>query len=67
MTLSPEDVEELSSPMSTEADVAFVEMMIPHHQQALDMAVLVPERAGDPGLRTMVERLEICRPTRSSR
>ncbi|SEB28564.1 Uncharacterized conserved protein, DUF305 family [Nocardioides exalbidus] len=58
-TLSPEDVEELSTPMHTEADVEFVEMMIPHHEQALEMAALVPDRAGDPGLLAMVERMEV--------
>jgi uncharacterized protein (DUF305 family) len=58
-TLSPEDVEELSTPMWTDADVAFVEMMIPHHEQALEMAALVPDRAGDPGLVRMVERMEV--------
>ncbi|RYB95334.1 DUF305 domain-containing protein [Nocardioides oleivorans] len=58
-TLSPEEVEELSTPMHTEADVAFVEMMIPHHEQALEMAALVPDRAQDPGLLAMVERMEV--------
>ena len=32
------------------ADVTFVSGMIPHHQQALDMAGLVPQRSSDPAV-----------------
>ncbi|MFG3698226.1 DUF305 domain-containing protein [Micromonospora sp. NPDC047620] len=38
-------------------DVWFVRMMIPHHAQALEMAALAPDRAGDPDLRALAERI----------
>jgi len=31
-----------------DADVMFAQMMIPHHQQALELSALVPERSTDP-------------------
>jgi uncharacterized protein (DUF305 family) len=33
-----------------DADVMFVQMMIPHHEQAVEMATLAETRAGDPEL-----------------
>jgi uncharacterized protein (DUF305 family) len=33
-----------------EADVAFVQNMIPHHQQAVDMSGMVPSRTANPDL-----------------
>ncbi|GAA3234692.1 DUF305 domain-containing protein [Pseudonocardia petroleophila] len=39
------------------ADVAFVERMVPHHEQALEMAALAPARSADPGVRAMAERI----------
>ncbi|MFI6236656.1 DUF305 domain-containing protein [Micromonospora sp. NPDC050784] len=38
-------------------DVWFVRMMIPHHAQALAMAELAPERAADPVVRAIAERI----------
>ncbi|MET8151047.1 DUF305 domain-containing protein [Actinoplanes sp. NPDC049668] len=38
-------------------DVTFVQMMIVHHEQALEMAALAPERAGDTGLRNLAARI----------
>jgi uncharacterized protein (DUF305 family) len=38
-------------------DVAYVRMMIPHHTQALQLAALAPERAGDPRIRVLAERI----------
>ncbi|MEU4773692.1 DUF305 domain-containing protein [Micromonospora sp. NPDC023644] len=38
-------------------DVWFVRMMIPHHAQALEMAELAPDRAADPALRALAERI----------
>lgn len=58
-TLSPEQVEEIDEPTYTTADVAFVQGMIPHHQQALDLTALVADRAGDPDLAVMAERIEV--------
>ena len=58
-TLSPEEAESVGAPAYTEADVAFVQGMIPHHQQALEMTALVGDRAGDPDLTAMAERIEV--------
>lgn len=38
-------------------DVWFVRMMIPHHSQALRMAALAPQRASDPQIRALAERV----------
>jgi uncharacterized protein (DUF305 family) len=38
-------------------DVWFVRMMIPHHQQAVEMAALAPDRAADPGVRAVADRI----------
>ncbi|MGW4943022.1 DUF305 domain-containing protein [Actinoplanes sp. NPDC004185] len=38
-------------------DVAFVQMMIVHHTQAIEMADLAPERAGGTGLRALAARI----------
>lgn len=58
-TLSPEEAESIDDPAYTAADVAFVQGMIPHHQQALEMTALVEDRADDPDLRTIAERIEV--------
>lgn len=36
-----------------DADVAFAQMMIPHHRQAVEMAVLAESRAQDPEVRQL--------------
>ena len=38
-------------------DVDFVTAMVPHHAQALEMAQLAPERATDPRVTAMAERI----------
>ncbi|MEU8179574.1 DUF305 domain-containing protein [Micromonospora sp. NPDC049044] len=38
-------------------DVWFVRMMIPHHAQALEMAQLAGDRAADPDIRALAERM----------
>ena len=57
-TLSPEEAEAVGDPAWTEADVEFVQMMLPHHQQALELTALVDGRAGDPDLAALAERIE---------
>lgn len=42
----------------TDADVAFMQDMIAHHGQALDMTALVPERAASERLEILAERIE---------
>lgn len=39
-------------------DVAFAQQMIPHHNQALDMAKLVPSRSTDPKVLDLASRIE---------
>jgi uncharacterized protein (DUF305 family) len=39
------------------ADTAFVQMMIVHHLQAVEMAKLAPERAADTRLRALAQRI----------
>ncbi|MEU5217139.1 DUF305 domain-containing protein [Streptomyces sp. NPDC020807] len=41
-----------------DADVMFAQMMIPHHQQALEMAKLADGRAEDPEVRKIVAAIE---------
>ncbi len=40
-------------------DTLFVQMMIPHHEQALRMTALAPQRAGDPRVRALAERIRL--------
>jgi uncharacterized protein (DUF305 family) len=46
-------------PVHTDADVRFIQGMIPHHQQALEMAALVPARTAREDLRRMAERITV--------
>jgi uncharacterized protein (DUF305 family) len=57
--LSPEEIEALELPEASEEDVAFVQGMVPHHQQALQMTSLVPERAANERLVLFAERMDI--------
>jgi uncharacterized protein (DUF305 family) len=43
----------------TAADVAFMHGMIQHHQQALEMAALVPERTDNRSIRLLADRIEV--------
>lgn len=38
-------------------DLAFIDMMVPHHQSAVEMAKLATERAQHPELRTMADEI----------
>lgn len=58
-TLSPEEIEGLGQPEHTEADVAFVQGMVPHHQQALEMTAMVAERTASKQLPLLSERIEV--------
>jgi uncharacterized protein (DUF305 family) len=51
--------EERGRPRHTEADVRFMQGMIPHHAQALDMTALVPARSRRRDLRLIAERIEV--------
>ena len=41
-----------------EADVAFAQGMLPHHEQAVEMADLAPDRAADPRVLDLAARIE---------
>ena len=41
-----------------EADVAFAQMMIPHHEQAVEMSQLAPDRAEDEQVLELAEQIE---------
>ena len=41
-----------------DADVTFLEMMYPHHAQAIDMAKLAPERSQNPKILALATRIE---------
>ncbi|AXH93629.1 DUF305 domain-containing protein [Micromonospora aurantiaca] len=41
-----------------DADVMFAQMMIPHHQQAVEMAGLAPSRAKDPELKDLAAKIK---------
>ncbi len=51
----PIDVE---FPGWSHADLAFVQMMIPHHRQALEMAALAPERASSAEVLSLARRID---------
>jgi len=41
-----------------DADVQFAQMMIPHHQQAVEMATLAETRAADPALKLLAGQIK---------
>lgn len=43
----------------SDADAAFMQMMIPHHGQALTMSDLAPDRASSPDVLRLAERIRI--------
>jgi uncharacterized protein (DUF305 family) len=42
----------------SDADVTFAQGMLPHHQQAVEMAQLAGERAADPRVKDLAARIE---------
>jgi uncharacterized protein (DUF305 family) len=46
---------DMAVPLTGNADVDFVQGMIPHHQGAIDMAKIVLEHGKDPGIRKLAE------------
>ncbi|MGI5500518.1 DUF305 domain-containing protein [Lentzea sp. CA-135723] len=43
---------------NNDADVTFAQQMVPHHEQALAMAKLVPSRSSDAKVRDLAQRVE---------
>jgi uncharacterized protein (DUF305 family) len=58
-TLSAEDLRSLSPPAHTASDTRFVQRMIPHHAQALEMTALVKGRAATAEVTLLAERIEV--------
>ncbi len=57
--LTEEEVEALKEPTYTDADVAFVQNMIPHHEQALVMIDLLDTRTDSADLPKLAGRMAI--------
>ncbi|MFI9639731.1 DUF305 domain-containing protein [Micromonospora sp. NPDC051925] len=56
-TRPAQEVRDTSSPRYNTPDVWFVRMMIPHHQQALQMAALAPDRAASTQVKAIAARI----------
>ncbi|MFU8871702.1 DUF305 domain-containing protein [Micromonospora sp. SL4-19] len=56
-TLPANEVSPLPRRSHNKADIRFVTMMIPHHEQALVMARLVAERGQNPKLKIIADRI----------
>ncbi|AQZ66592.1 putative lipoprotein [[Actinomadura] parvosata subsp. kistnae] len=58
-TLSPaEAATAVPSATANAADVTYVQNMIVHHRQAVDMALLAPNRAESPQLQSLADRIQ---------
>lgn len=54
-----EEIAASDRPRYSEADVRFMQAMIGHHQQALNMTALVPERTDREDVRLIARRIEL--------
>ncbi len=52
-----EELRATASPAHNSMDAWYVRMMIPHHEQALEMAQLAPDRAADPRVKALADRI----------
>jgi uncharacterized protein (DUF305 family) len=57
--ISADQAERLPQPRFTEADVRFMQGMIGHHAQALEMTALLPARTTRDDLRMLAQRIEV--------
>lgn len=57
--LSPEEAAEIELPVYTDADVRFMQSMIHHHAQALEMTAFVNDRSRRKDIPLLARRLEI--------
>lgn len=57
--LSEGEFENLAPPTHTAADIQFMQQMIPHHAQALDMTSLVADRSEREEIALLAQRIEI--------
>ena len=58
-TFSADELEQVEGVSHTDADVRFMQGMIPHHRQALEMTALVRQHATTAAVRQMALRMEI--------
>ena len=58
-TITPSQSTDQSGVQFTEADVRFMQGMIGHHQQALEMSALVNERTSSEAMRKLSQRIQI--------
>jgi len=58
-TLTPEEAAALGRPAHVDADVRFMQGMIHHHGQALDMTELLFSRTESEGMRLLARRIDI--------
>ena len=58
-TITTQQATDLRAVQATPADVEFMQGMIGHHQQAIDMAELLPTRTNDEAMRKLGQRIEI--------
>ena len=57
--LTPEAASRLPQPGFTPADVKFMQGMIGHHAQALEMTDLLKTRSADPDMKKLAQRIEL--------
>ena len=57
--IAPQEAVDLSRVQYTEADVRFMQGMISHHAQALEMTALVPARSTSDAMRKLALRIEV--------
>jgi uncharacterized protein (DUF305 family) len=57
--LSPEEVRKLPTTAITEADVAFMQGMIGHHAQAIEMVELLKTRTESADMKKLAQRIEV--------
>lgn len=57
--ITADQAADLASVRHTAADVRFVQQMIGHHAQALEMAALVPARSSREAMRLLARRIEL--------
>lgn len=58
-TVSADQATDLSHVQASAADARFMQAMILHHAQALDMTALVSARTGRPEIRLLAERIQV--------
>ena len=56
--LSAEEAVQITDTSYSPADVNFMQMMIPHHQQALEISRLAPDRTNSPQLLEIAGKIE---------